>query len=249
MGTSPTMAAIAATARPTGPETIASRMTIAAREAPQSRRGFAVDERTATHRAVRTARGAATAVARTVPPMRTRRDAGIRNGSGHAPYSGRRRSTATAAPLRERWIMYRTATLRSAVELDTAPSTTMNWDGPVDLRTRSEAIVAAAPPLRPGSQDTLAPARVPRIADRTSSRLIGRSGSRRWNGIVPGRALMPTIRLGTPKRSEERRVGKECRCWWSPYHYKKKKLRILATRHGRMSVSRSAGLTLALMRA
>src|SRR5207249_6169129 len=23
-------------------------------------------------------------------------------------------------------------------------------------------------------------------------------------------------------RSEERRVGKECRCWWSTYHYKKK---------------------------
>src|ERR1039457_1594569 len=22
------------------------------------------------------------------------------------------------------------------------------------------------------------------------------------------------------KRSEERRVGKECRSWWSPYHYK-----------------------------
>src|SRR5262250_3597946 len=25
------------------------------------------------------------------------------------------------------------------------------------------------------------------------------------------------------KRSEERRVGKECRSRWSPYHYKKKK--------------------------
>src|SRR5690242_21614588 len=24
-------------------------------------------------------------------------------------------------------------------------------------------------------------------------------------------------------RSEERRVGKECRSWWSPYHYKKRK--------------------------
>src|SRR5215203_6772410 len=27
----------------------------------------------------------------------------------------------------------------------------------------------------------------------------------------------------TWKRSEERRVGKECRSRWSPYHYKKKK--------------------------
>src|SRR5258708_37122421 len=26
-------------------------------------------------------------------------------------------------------------------------------------------------------------------------------------------------------RSEERRVGKECRCRWSPYHYKKKRIR------------------------
>src|SRR5690554_8143021 len=25
-----------------------------------------------------------------------------------------------------------------------------------------------------------------------------------------------------PDRSEERRVGKECRSWWSAYHYKKK---------------------------
>src|SRR6476469_10717010 len=28
---------------------------------------------------------------------------------------------------------------------------------------------------------------------------------------------------GTRARSEERRVGKECRSRWSPYHYKKKK--------------------------
>src|SRR5688572_32975630 len=27
------------------------------------------------------------------------------------------------------------------------------------------------------------------------------------------------------RRSEERRVGKECRFWWSPYQYKKKKRR------------------------
>src|SRR5258705_7259662 len=28
----------------------------------------------------------------------------------------------------------------------------------------------------------------------------------------------PTFRTGTPERSEERRVGKECRSRWSPYH-------------------------------
>ena len=35
-----------------------------------------------------------------------------------------------------------------------------------------------------------------------------------------------TLGLGTGRaatRSEERRVGKECRSRWSPYHYKKKK--------------------------
>src|SRR5437588_13077420 len=34
------------------------------------------------------------------------------------------------------------------------------------------------------------------------------------------RALQPT---GAPRRSEERRVGKECRSRWAPYHRKKKK--------------------------
>src|SRR6266581_3676776 len=97
--------------------------TTAASDAPQTRRGSAVDERDATQRAVRTARGAATAVARTVPTIRTASDAGTRSGSVQDPNSGRSRSTATAAPLRERWIMYRTATLRRDVELDTAPRT------------------------------------------------------------------------------------------------------------------------------
>src|ERR1043166_9810689 len=32
----------------------------------------------------------------------------------------------------------------------------------------------------------------------------------------------PHVRM-TRSRSEERRVGKECRSRWSPYHYKKKK--------------------------
>src|SRR3712207_5370408 len=32
----------------------------------------------------------------------------------------------------------------------------------------------------------------------------------------------PNIKGKPPTRSEERRVGKECRSRWSPYHYKKK---------------------------
>src|SRR5215208_7411718 len=39
--------------------------------------------------------------------------------------------------------------------------------------------------------------------------------------IEPGDA--PKVRLPRATRSEERRVGKECRSRWSPYHSKKKK--------------------------
>src|SRR5436305_13267877 len=39
----------------------------------------------------------------------------------------------------------------------------------------------------------------------------------------PGeRAHASTSRSPSPSRSEERRVGKECRCRWWPHHYKKK---------------------------
>src|SRR6266487_7054773 len=34
--------------------------------------------------------------------------------------------------------------------------------------------------------------------------------------------LSSVSRAGLSLRSEERRVGKECRSWWSPYHSKKK---------------------------
>src|SRR5436190_20239605 len=36
-------------------------------------------------------------------------------------------------------------------------------------------------------------------------------------------AFSTSQRLRTTRRSEERRVGKECRSRWSPYHQKKKK--------------------------
>src|SRR2546428_5817471 len=99
--------------------------------------------------------------------------------------------------------MKRTAALRRAVDVETAPNTTMNWLGPTLFRVPSEARVAAAPPLRPGSHDTLAPAIVPRRALRASSRDTARSGSTRWYGIEPGRARNPRSRLGMPKRPEK----------------------------------------------
>src|SRR5690554_7607396 len=39
--------------------------------------------------------------------------------------------------------------------------------------------------------------------------------------IATGKKLMPNLILGG--RSEERRVGKECRSRWGPYHVKKKR--------------------------
>src|SRR6266542_6805284 len=43
---------------------------------------------------------------------------------------------------------------------------------------------------------------------------------------VGDRPCRPAFAGGTAfgRRSEERRVGKECRSRWSPYHYKKKKM-------------------------
>src|SRR3712207_7531027 len=38
---------------------------------------------------------------------------------------------------------------------------------------------------------------------------------------LPGRTVMETVareEVAVPSRSEERRVGKECRSRWSPYH-------------------------------
>src|ERR1051325_10855697 len=45
------------------------------------------------------------------------------------------------------------------------------------------------------------------------------------------------------KRSEERRVGKECRSWWSPYHYKKRKRRMSTDRIASCHNRESQGLT------
>src|SRR2546422_11145512 len=44
-------------------------------------------------------------------------------------------------------------------------------------------------------------------------------------GLLEGGRVLQDARLiaHAARRSEERRVGKECRSRWSPYHYKKKK--------------------------
>src|SRR3712207_7429518 len=36
--------------------------------------------------------------------------------------------------------------------------------------------------------------------------------------LLPGQAAPPPLEPSSPSRSEERRVGKECRSRWSPYH-------------------------------
>src|SRR5205807_531865 len=53
-------------------------------------------------------------------------------------------------------------------------------------------------------------------------------------GYIDHAAFLGTINPDTNKipRSEERRVGKECRSWWSAYHEKKKQIAI--TRSARL---------------
>src|SRR6476661_9543788 len=53
-------------------------------------------------------------------------------------------------------------------------------------------------------------------------------------GNFGGATARPVPHAGQPcsltvavPRSEERRVGKECRSWWSPYHKKKKNCRVI----------------------
>src|SRR5690625_4155258 len=46
---------------------------------------------------------------------------------------------------------------------------------------------------------------------------------RRKKKLEPAYSFMARVRVPGGVRSAERRVGKECRSRWSPYHYKKKK--------------------------
>src|SRR5688572_32098591 len=58
---------------------------------------------------------------------------------------------------------------------------------------------------------------------------ISRDGVARWNWLTTNLPVINSIddsviaMTAAVLRSEERRVGKECRSRWSPYHEKKKK--------------------------
>src|SRR3712207_8903268 len=63
----------------------------------------------------------------------------------------------------------------------------------------------------------------------TTARSTISCSSRSRSGRVAGAVMDadPRHAAGPPPRSEERRVGKECRSRWSPYHYKKKRQSIM----------------------
>src|SRR5690606_41990718 len=52
--------------------------------------------------------------------------------------------------------------------------------------------------------------------------LKGAQKRRNHTALAGHRTVTIIVALGKLLRSEERRVGKECRSRWSPYHYKKK---------------------------
>src|SRR5216117_3499252 len=125
-GTRPTIVESAARAIPTAPVAAANRTKTASRDRAAIRGGFDLDQRFATPRPIRAARGAAIAVARTADITRRKSTDGAAHPWGHGARSPASPRTAAAAPLRARWMMNRTATLRSAVDVETAPKTTMN---------------------------------------------------------------------------------------------------------------------------
>src|SRR5467141_739839 len=108
-------------------------------------------ERAEIRRDRRTTRGAANAVPRTLATRIASREVGVDHRPDHGAKSPRKSRTAAAVPLRVRWMMKRTVTLRSEVDEETAPRTIMNWCGPLLVRPPTDASVAAAPPLSPGS--------------------------------------------------------------------------------------------------
>src|SRR5438132_12020425 len=73
------------------------------------------------------------------------------------------------------------------------------------MATLSRTVVSSLGPRR----------MIPRTAASAASRARDSESSRSKSGP-------PNSRLPSPVRSEERRVGKECRSRWSPHHQKKK---------------------------
>src|SRR5213593_136699 len=101
-GTSPTIAESPANAIPTGPVAAANRTRTARSDNAATRRGFELDQRRATPRPTRAARGAAIAVARTADVTKRRRDTGAAQTDGQGERSPAKARTAAAAPLRAR---------------------------------------------------------------------------------------------------------------------------------------------------
>src|SRR5947208_15219811 len=51
---------------------------------------------------------------------------------------------------------------------------------------------------------------------------VAQTALKKWSAMAPSKRGAILLQAG---RSEERRVGKECRSRWAPYHEKKKKIR------------------------
>src|SRR5256886_11445915 len=78
---------------------------------------------------------------------------------------------------------------------------------PISAPSSSRTFPRRLPPRYFSTPSGIAGVPVPAFLRRISSRVSGSGGSR--------------LQTAPPSRSEERRVGKEGRSRWSPYHYKK----------------------------
>src|SRR5689334_25246237 len=91
---------------------------------------------------------------------------------------------------------------------------------PRPRETSDEEILAATSrAMQKHSPSQLTLAHVAKEAGVVPATLIQRFGTKR-NLLL---TLCRTAPAGASQRSEERRVGKECRSRWSPYHEKKKR--------------------------
>src|SRR2546421_12669760 len=115
------------------------------RERAEIRRGLDVEQRCAIRRDRRTTRGAANAVARTLATRIASSEVGVDHRLDHGAKSPRKSRTAAAVPLRVRWMMKRTVTLRREGDEETAPRTIRTWGGPPLFRPPTDASGAAAP--------------------------------------------------------------------------------------------------------